>query len=381
MQRFVAAALKVATAQLVRGVGYDRASTAALDTLTDVLSKCLLLPHLKHTHTRALSNHATRTDVEEVGARAHEYCELAGRTEANAIDVLAALAGMHAGDEAALMQFLDATDTIAFPKPLRPPPDAERRQLDIIREQAAAVTPARWDRPPPPYVPAFLPPFPKQHTYAATPPAKTEPPRPEVLTRRAKQQRSSETSLVHLVRDTQGRQFQDYAAAVGVAAAAPARAAQKKRRQKVKPPEPTPPKDVGQEHYYSRTLSGEESSGEERQQQLQQGYLLQDATLIPSTSPVAAGGVIEDTERARKRIKCDQILSLTHKDGMEESLFEPTGAAASASAAASAPIEDIPPGVPQQEDGGYYFEDDAMGGMDEDSGPESPPPPTAGLFQ
>ena len=234
MDTFMFAALRVACAQLVRAAGYDNASRNAINTLTDVVANCLCslrnLFHCTHTcthikeetqqsHSETPTVAHTHADIQQAGERARQFAEMAQRTESNEYDVLSALRTMGVSARA-LTLYARHADDVPFAQRL--PTAAERRaQLAGVREQLlaqlAVVTPHRWEGARPPHVPAFLPPFPKAHTYCATL-ARVDPvPLSARLRRFAKQQQSVESTLVAIyARSGRRAPHTDYATAMSV---------------------------------------------------------------------------------------------------------------------------------------------------------------------
>jgi histone H3/H4 len=299
-ETFLRGVLRVSTAILVKGVGYDSARPSALEALTDVLGRY----------------------IEEVGARAHEYAEASTRTEANVLDAAAALADMGTRLDA-LDEFHERADEIPFPQPTRER-DAEQRQrrMRALRDQAAAVAPdADGQVVRPPCVPPWLPPFPKLHTYAKTP---AEAPRYETAhalrRQRAKVQRSVEETLVAVWKEMGAEHTgRDYVSAVSVTSATTADTAGAPSPLSVAPiplPPPTAPEQQpGPGHCKPRELSDGEEEREEGGDKGGTKRRSDDLMMMPEG--------VEDTEKTKKRLKCDQILSLTHQNGMEQDLFEP----------------------------------------------------------
>lgn len=145
---------------------------------------------------------------------------MAQRTESNEYDVLSALRTMGVSVRALALYARHAED-VPFAQRL-PTPAERRRQLAAVREQLlaqiAVVTPQKWEGARPPHVPAFLPPFPKAHTYCASL-ARVDPvPLAARLRRFAKQQQSVESTLVAIyARSGRRAPHTDYATAMSVA--------------------------------------------------------------------------------------------------------------------------------------------------------------------
>lgn len=109
--------LRIAIAQQARGLDIQAAQPSALDTMSDVVQLCKSLFVLVWVFTPTLLS----LDIEELGFRAHQFTEHAGRTHSNHSDVLLALSHMGV-DWHDLSSYCKNAAEIPFPKgtPLEP---------------------------------------------------------------------------------------------------------------------------------------------------------------------------------------------------------------------------------------------------------------------
>ena len=120
---------------------------------------------------------------------------MAHRTDSNEFDILSALRTMNVSMNA-LAMYASQSEDVEFAQRLPNSAAATNEHRRELLKQIDVVTPHKWEGQRPKYVPAYLPPYPKQHTYCHTP-AKIEPvPVSAKLRRFAKQQRSVEETLV-----------------------------------------------------------------------------------------------------------------------------------------------------------------------------------------
>ena len=130
---------RVVVARVCQEMGFDAASSSALDTLGDVLLQYM----------------------EAAGAGTRAAAEAAGRTEGNLLDVLASLGDLGA-DMDGLMRHADVAEhELPFPRALPRLPVRKRPRATPSFRDVGEV--------PPPHIPAFLPALPDRHTYHATP--------------------------------------------------------------------------------------------------------------------------------------------------------------------------------------------------------------------
>ncbi|KAG8468816.1 hypothetical protein KFE25_007334 [Diacronema lutheri] len=169
--------LRVALAQICQGVGFVRAQGAACELLVDVVLKY----------------------VDTIGLVARDAAELAGRTEANFVDVHTALSELDAS-VSGLTDFAREADEVpcaravpTFPvkrKRILITPDDERTDAD-----QAALDPAAA------HVPSWFPPFPDKATYVRTPVYATrDADSQHTHQRAAKHRRDAEAAVVAITR-------------------------------------------------------------------------------------------------------------------------------------------------------------------------------------
>ena len=169
--------LTISTVQICREAGYTRAQSSALDTLTSLL----------HQYVR------------ELGLTAKAYAELANRQHVNLLDLLSALDDYQHGVRL-LMDYRANSDSLPFyhPAPHFPVPRPLLKVQPGGLADAAAGYTAQFAALNP-HVPPFLPAFPEERTYAATPSvAKADPAAPELRKRKMEQNRAVEGSLERL---------------------------------------------------------------------------------------------------------------------------------------------------------------------------------------
>lgn len=169
--------LKVALAQIAQGAGFLRAQDAACELLVDVVLKY----------------------IDTIGLVARDAAELAGRTEANFVDVHAALRELEES-VGGLTEFARDADEVpcaravpVFPvkrKRILITPDDERADAD---EGAASAVGE--------HVPAWFPPFPDKATYMRTPAyASRNADLENIRQRLSKHRRDAEAAVVAIAR-------------------------------------------------------------------------------------------------------------------------------------------------------------------------------------
>jgi len=127
--------LTTAVSSILLETGFDTAEHTVLETLSEILQSYIV----------------------EVGQSSRAYCELAGRTEPLAADVILALVNLGI-DPSHLEKYAKrASKTFVAP----PIPSPQPKQLSILQ--------AGVKHPHPPHIPTHLPPFPDPHAYIRTP--------------------------------------------------------------------------------------------------------------------------------------------------------------------------------------------------------------------
>ena len=141
---FVHRLLTISTVQICREAGYDQSQSSALDALTSLL-------HLY---------------IRQVGLTAKAYAELANRQRVNLLDTLAALDDYQQGIEL-LMDYRAHSDNLPFYHPV-PPFPVPRRLLKVQPSTSSPFYTPQFVALNP-HIPPFLPAFPDEYTYQATP--------------------------------------------------------------------------------------------------------------------------------------------------------------------------------------------------------------------
>ncbi|KYQ93318.1 hypothetical protein DLAC_05986 [Tieghemostelium lacteum] len=143
---------KIVVAQISGSFGFHSITNSAVESLADVL----------------------KLYIEEIGTRSHEYSELSCRTDSNFYDVNQTLYDMGL-NLTELQQFLLQADEIPFSRPIPPFPLA-----GVEKESTTQTTNNNHhnnnnnntevkERILPPHIPSFLPDFPENHTYSKSP--------------------------------------------------------------------------------------------------------------------------------------------------------------------------------------------------------------------
>jgi len=277
--------VKVVIAQITQGMGFHAIQQSACDALADIL----------------------QLYIEEIGYSSHLYAEHTSRVESNFHDICRSFEDLGVSLQD-LYTFAANSDEIAFAKavPAFPTPRSDDLPPPELRDP---------EDPFPPHIPAFLPPFPDKHTYATTPVFAERITDPRVLRRaKSKQKRQLEKSLYELSSKIGVKTVASYEALKQQKQnpyMAPARSARETSRVP-----PTPPADtimaeapaatpITDLSPYSDVLAatGDEQGRDELQEK----------------RPVHVMD-IDDSEKARKRAKVEKILSLSHHDGIVDSL-------------------------------------------------------------
>eukprot|EP01133_Synstelium_polycarpum_P011637 gene11637-13587_t len=160
-ENYARALCKVVIGQITRGFGFAAIHQSALDAMTDIM----------------------RLYIEEIGTRAHEYSELASRTDSNFHDVHQAFQDMSI-DMNDLYQYLIHADEIPFAKTIPPFPLTEsqiaesqataggngtKESTDETTTTTTTTTTTSNTVELPAHIPSFLPDFPDRHTFSKTP--------------------------------------------------------------------------------------------------------------------------------------------------------------------------------------------------------------------
>eukprot|EP00727_Mastigamoeba_balamuthi_P008777 m51a1_g4521 putative transcription initiation factor tfiid subunit 8 isoform x2 (285) ;mRNA; f:432610-433983 len=210
--------------------------------------------------------------IQEAGALAHRHAEAAGRTESNAFDAVVAVHELHQPLDA-LREFRAVHGRVIAPFPvLSRPPTGPEKQLRDVRG------------PPPPHIPEFLPPYPDRHTYAFTP---------------VNVPRTVDHNMLRRERAKQQRKVDETHKRLNQLIPAP--------RSSVEPTHAEP----SEEPMPARQMSDDE----ERKAAAGGG--------AGAEAPAIAVLALDDTDVAKKRLKCEQILRLQHLKGVDESLTGP----------------------------------------------------------
>ncbi|PRP74299.1 hypothetical protein PROFUN_11801 [Planoprotostelium fungivorum] len=144
-EQYARNASRVALAQIVDDEGFGKVQESALDTLTDIMVKCL---------------------------RSHAYCEMATRTETNVHDVIASLKDQRVTlDELCLFAQIPDIPTarpiLEFPnkRPVENNSNApiQNDNMDTTNDEKTNSHNGRE------HIPSFLPPFPETRTWKQTP--------------------------------------------------------------------------------------------------------------------------------------------------------------------------------------------------------------------
>lgn len=182
MDSFMYCALRVGVAQVLQSMNIVSSSRTALNTLTDVVARF----------------------ITQLGARSTQFCEIVGRTDANEFDIVSALQTMGLSCRA-LSQFVAGSGQIAFAYQLGDGVRTFRQCIDRQTEETRARYATQMNdiaqtgpAARPSFVPQYLPPFPKEHTYRHTAPLPRAVPDAKRLCNFARQQRSVESTIVSL---------------------------------------------------------------------------------------------------------------------------------------------------------------------------------------
>lgn len=284
--------MKVVVAQIAQAVGFHSIHQSASESIADIL----------------------QLYIEELGYSSHLYAEHATRTESNFHDINSTFEdlGVSVPD---LFNFVTQFEEIPFAKAV-PPFPLPKKEIPHPPDLAD-----KEELPHPDHIPSFLPPFPPRHTYAHTPLFSERITDPRMLRReKSKQKRQLEKSLIDLSSKMGAKSVASYEELIQQRAnpyLAPPRQAKSKsevstppisdRLMMDAPPlHPTPITDLAP---YADVITSAEDSHYERP---------------PPTSAMD----IDDFERAKKRAKVEKILSLSHQDGIVESLDMPGANAA-----------------------------------------------------
>eukprot|EP00250_Pteridium_aquilinum_P017974 c23876_g1_i2 orf=124-1401(+) len=180
---FPRAVAKTAVAQICEAAGFHSVQFSALETLADIAIRYLC----------------------DTGKTSQFYANLAGRTQSNALDVLSAVEDVNgrgladvqgciasSDTPSELKRFVDYSEEIPFCKPVPHFPIRKKQALTPSFSQLG-------EKPPNGHIPPWLPAFPDEHTYKATPiwNERKVDPRIDKL-EQAKQRRKAEHSLVSL---------------------------------------------------------------------------------------------------------------------------------------------------------------------------------------
>jgi len=263
-ETYARALCKIVVVQLVEQVGFHAIHNSATETLADIL----------------------RRYIEEVGTVATSFSELAGRTECNFYDVSQALKKLGTSTKD-INSWTDQFDDLQFARQLTPfPKPVKVKDLAELRPDP--------ELPMPEYIPNYLPLFPPKHTYIHTPVQEER--KDDIITTRklkSKGKRQVEESLTKLklvVKD----QVQTSVNLNNIYLKPP------QPTLKLITPTPTPIPPTIVEKVLPDSLEEEEPE-----------------------KFVTRTDTLEDSERVKKRQKCEKILSLDHSAGMEH--IEGTG--------------------------------------------------------
>lgn len=281
--------VKVVIAQITQALGFHGIQQSACETLADIM----------------------QLYIEELGYSSHLYAEHATRTESNFHDINGSFEdlGVSVTD---LFTFITQFEEIPFAKAVPPfplpkketphPPDlAEKEEL-----------------PHPDHIPSFLPSFPPRHTYAHTPLYAERITDARTLRReKSKQKRHLERSLYDLSTKMGAKPVASYEELI----------------QQRANPFLAPPKQAKSQQTKSADVVTPQSD-----------KIIHDASPVLPTpltdltpyadviteevppekpAPTITAMDIDDFERQKKRAKVEKILSLSHQDGIVESLDMP----------------------------------------------------------
>jgi len=170
---------KIVVAQLAKGFGFTAINQSAADSLADVIKEY----------------------IQEIGTRSHEYSELSSRTDSNFYDIKQAFQDMGVNLQE-LHHFATQTDEILFAQTVPPFPLSGVEPISPS-SNTATTTPTPNEQHTtieyPPHIPSFLPEFPEKHTFSKTPLYGEVVTDPQQLKKsKSKQKRKIEGSLIKL---------------------------------------------------------------------------------------------------------------------------------------------------------------------------------------
>jgi len=276
---------KVIVAQICKETGFQSIQECALETLCDVLQKYM----------------------EEIGYRSHWKSELACRTESNFHDARAVLKEMGVSLDD-LYTFAALSDEIPFAKPVPAFPMRKTTPQTKQTEAKEQTTTSQHngketDSSLPPHIPKFLPPLPEPHTYVHTPVYDERVSDARVIKKRkSKEKRQVETSLAKLNEKLGNKPIINYDTA---------------RKTKVTNPYLNPPKVRKTETKDNATTAVKvaptpvtQPLKKEHNSSKHQERAQEDDTKRVFTD------LNEESERAKKRQRAEQILSLQYEQDL-----------------------------------------------------------------
>lgn len=281
--------MKVVIAQITQALGFHGIQQSACEALADVL----------------------QIYVEELGYSSHLYAEHATRTESNFHDINSTFEdlGVSIPD---LYSFITQFEEIPFAKAV-PPFPLPRKETPHPPDLAD-----KEELPLPDHIPSFLPSFPPRHTYAHTPLFAERITDPRMLRRaKSKQKRQLEKSLYELSTKMGAKPVASYEELIQQRAN-PFLAPPKQPKSLYKSADiPTPPQSDRFVHDAPPVLPTPITD------LTPYTDIIAEEVYSERPAPAVTAMDIDDFERAKKRAKVDKILSLSHQDGIVETLDMP----------------------------------------------------------
>ncbi|KAF2077083.1 hypothetical protein CYY_001592 [Polysphondylium violaceum] len=322
---------KIVVAQLAKGFGFTAINQSAADSLADVIKEY----------------------IQEIGTRSHEYSELSSRTDSNFYDIKQAFQDMGVNLHE-LHHFVTQADEILFAQTVPPFPLSGVEPISSTSSTPTTTTEPNTIIEYPPHIPSFLPEFPEKHTFSKTPLYGEVVTDPQQLKKsKSKQKRKIEGSLIKLTNisttpinnydNVKQKQLQTKSSTAATTAETTTNGTEENNNDKDKNKDQemneldsnnsnnsnSNSHTKEREKRKDRETSSNSSSSSNKKEKENNGDYIQPTPLKEINSsffvkhdeddkkheelPRRALLSEEDTERAKKKAKCDKILSLTHE--------------------------------------------------------------------
>jgi len=279
-------AMQVVVAQVCKELGFQSIQESACEALAEITQKY----------------------IEEIGITSHKYAESTSRTESNFNDIRQALKDLHVSLDD-LRTFALVADDLPFAKDI-PEFPLKRPQTDSADNNVLPSVQETEEKQSQPHIPDFLPPFPSPHAYIHTPVFEERITDAKLLRKaKNKEKRQIETSLAKLNEKMGTQPITNYDSA---------------RKSKISSANPymsqtvivTEGKDSNTKSNFVKSLVAPTP--------IQRDSSYMATVLVNTTVPVEEQEEpkrlyteVEESDRAKKRSRAEQILSLSSNDSID----------------------------------------------------------------